>query len=253
MTADGELCIEGAKARDLAARFGSPLFVLSDDTLRQNYRRIRTAFDAEERNRHAVEDYARATCEALRAPLEQAGLPLPALWIEPGRYIAGNAGVLLATVGVIKHDAGHVWVNVDASTNLMPLIGGGAEGTMNHLVAATRMHDPHVLTADVVGPICIPSVLGRDCRLPGLRTGDLVAVLDAGMYAESDSHNLNWMPKPATVMVRGEGEVGLVRAAQTLDAMFAEQRLPEWLRGVDDPPSRFREAASRDEPGQRRR
>lgn len=196
------------------------------------------------RNRNEIEEYARASCNALREPLERAGMPIPALWLEPGRYIAGNAGVLLTSIGGVKSDAGFTWLNVDASTNLMPLLGGGEEGTRNHVIAATRMHEPNSMTADVVGPICIPSVLGSDCRLPGVASGDLIAILDAGMYAESDSHNLNWMPRPATVMVRGR-ESGLVRAAETLEGMFANQRIPEWLRGVDEPPSRYREAALR--------
>ena len=195
-----------------------------------------------ERNPSVVEDYAKASCAALRAPLERAGMPIPALWLEPGRYIAGNAGVLLTTVGVVKMDAGFTWLNVDASTNLMPLIGDGMEGTRNHVLAASRMHDPFSMTTDVVGPICIPSVLGSDCRLPAMGRGDLIAILDAGMYAESDSHNLNWMPRPATVMVCGR-DSGLVRAAEALDGMFANQRIPQWLRGVNEPPSRFREAA----------
>ncbi|GIS89965.1 MAG: hypothetical protein CM1200mP20_00060 [Pseudomonadota bacterium] len=50
-------------------------------------------------------------------------------------------------------------------------------------------------------------------------------ILDAGMYAESDSHQLNWIPRPATVMVNND-EVGLVRATETLDSIFATQRLP---------------------------
>lgn len=198
----------------------------------------------QERNPREIEDYAKASCNALRTPLEAAGMPLPDLWLEPGRYIAGNAGILLTSIGTIKTDGPNTWVNVDASTNLMPLLGNGLEGTRNHLLAATRMNDALSLMADVVGPICIPSVLGTDCRLPSVARGDIIAILDAGMYAESDAHNLNWMPKPATVMVRG-AEAGLVRAAETLDSMFATQRLPHWLRHVNEPPSRFREAARR--------
>ena len=197
---------------------------------------------SQERNPNLIEDYARATSAALKAPLDAAGMPTPALWLEPGRYIAGNAGVLLTTVGMIKQDDGMTWVNVDASTNIMPLLGAGEEGTRNQVIAATHMHEPLEVTADVVGPICIPSVLCADCRLPKLQSGDLIAILDAGMYAESDSHQLNWMPRPATVMVRGE-EVGLVRTAETLESIFVTQCIPDWLRGVNYPPSKYRDMA----------
>lgn len=197
-----------------------------------------------ELNGSSVEDYARASCRALREPLEAAGLPLPELWLEPGRYIAGNAGVLLTSIGSLKEDGGMVWVNVDASTNIMPLIGSGAEGTSNIVLAATRMRDPLALTADVVGPICIPSVLASKCRLPAVQAGDIIAILDAGMYAESDAHNLNWMPRPAAVMVSGK-EIALVRAAETLESMFALQRLPSWLQTPVAATSSFRDRAIR--------
>ncbi len=197
---------------------------------------------SERPNPHTIEDYAKASAEALCAPLSGAGLPLPALWLEPGRYIAGNAGVLVSTVGAVKQDAGMTWVNVDASTNLMPLIGAGEEGTRNLVIAASSMKSTMSLRADVVGPICIPSVLDEDCSLPELSRGSLVAILDAGMYAESDSHQLNWVPRPATVMVRGS-EAAIIRAAETLDSLFANQRIPAWLEGTNAPPSPWRERA----------
>ena len=195
-----------------------------------------------ERNRHVIEDYAKATCEALLGEFESAGMSPPALWLEPGRYIAGNAAVLLTTIESTKHEDGLTWYYVDASTNIMPMLGAAIEGTHNHVLSATRMRAPMDTTADVVGPLCIPSVLRKDCPLPELTVGDAIAILDAGMYAESDSHQLNWIPRPATVMVRGS-EIGLVRAAETLDSIFATQRLPAWLRSVNTPPSKHRERA----------
>ena len=124
----------------------------------------------------------------------------------------------------------------------MPLLGAAIEGTHNHVLAATRMKEHLDTVADVVGPLCIPCVLRNDCRLPDVGPGDVIAILDAGMYAESDSHQLNWIPRPATVMVRGS-EVGVVRAAETLDDLFATQRLPQWLQGANTPPSRYRAQA----------
>ena len=176
-------------------------------------------------NPNTIEDYARVTCGAISAELEAANMPLPHLMLEPGRYIAGNAGVLLTTIESIK-----------------PLLGAAVEGTFNHMLAATRMHDSLTVQTDVVGPLCIESVLREDCRLPDVERGDVIAILDAGMYAESDSHQLNWLPRPATVMVR-DHEVGVVRAAETLDSIFATQRLPVWLRGVNAPPSSYRKHA----------
>ena len=202
--------------------------------------------DAESRtlakNPHSIEDYAAATCQALITEFRGANMPLPRLWLEPGRYIAGNAGVLLTTIESIKREDGLTWAFVDASTNIMPLLGAAVEGTYNHMFAATRMHEPLENTMDVVGPLCIESVLREDCTLPDVGAGDVVVILDAGMYAESDSHQLNWIPRPATIMVKGK-EVGLVRAAETLDSIFATQRLPSWLRSDNAPSSVYRQRA----------
>jgi len=195
-----------------------------------------------ERNPHSIEDYAEGTCSVLVGEFDKVGMPLPALWLEPGRYIAGNAGVLLTTIESIKTEDGHNWFYVDASTNIMPLLGAVIEGTHNHILAANRMHEPMGIRADIVGPLCIPSVLRTDCPLPGLVIGEVIAILDAGMYAESDSHQLNWMPRPATVMVKDQ-EFGLVRAAETLESIFATQRLPKWLQGETVFSSRFRARA----------
>ena len=93
--------------------------------------------------------------------------------------------------------------------------------------------------ADVVGPLCIPSVLHADCPLPPVTKGDIIAILDAGMYAESDSNQLNWIPRPATVMVK-DNLVGLVRQAETLESIFSTQRLPEWLQETTEFCSMYR-------------
>ena len=73
-------------------------------------------------NPFTVENYADEMCRAMLAELSAASMPVPELWVEPGRYLVGNAAVLLATVGAIKRDVGHTWVNVDASTNLFARI-----------------------------------------------------------------------------------------------------------------------------------
>jgi diaminopimelate decarboxylase len=69
-----------------------------------------------ELNKTPLEEYAAVACSTLRLGLAAADLPTPRLWLEPGRYIVGNAVVLLARVGAVKRDLGYTWVNLDAST-----------------------------------------------------------------------------------------------------------------------------------------
>ena len=194
---------------------------------------------SQELNPYSIEEYAKGTCRALRNSFMEAQIPLPELWLEPGRYIAGNAGTLLTTIESIKEEGNFKWVYVDASTNIMPLIGAVVEGTYNCVVSATKMWEQIKDKADVVGPLCIPSVLHADCPLPPVTKGDIIAILDAGMYAESDSNQLNWIPRPATVMVK-DNLVGLVRQAETLESIFSTQRLPEWLQETTEFCSMYR-------------
>lgn len=173
-----------------------------------------------------VERVARATAEALLAGLP-AGLGLPSLWIEPGRFLVSNAVVLLATAGTVKRDAGHCWMHVDASTNNLPRIESGQFHYT--LLPASRMHDPADEVVDIVGGTCFRSVLGAQRAMPAPRRGDLLAILDAGMYAEVFATQFNSVPRPATVLVSSHG-AEVVRVRETIEDVFRHQRLPAWLR-----------------------
>ncbi|MDQ2067933.1 hypothetical protein Q9295_16275 [Xinfangfangia sp. CPCC 101601] len=165
--------------------------------------------------------------EAAVSALEAAIAPLnvtPALWVEPGRYIVGNAQVLLASVGAVKEDAGLRWVHLDASTNNLQRIETG--GFRHDLLPANRMLDPMDQLSQIVGGTCFRSVIGADRALPSLSRGDLVAVLDAGMYAEVFANQFNGVPRPAGVLLCKDGSVELIRKAETYQDIFGQHILP---------------------------
>lgn len=178
-------------------------------------------------NPYTIEDYARAVCDTLLSSFEGATLRVPDLWLEPGRYIVGNAVHLLTTVGMVKFEGDHTWVNVDTSTNDLMQIE--MSGTSYHIVPATRMDRPSDTKVDVVGHTCFPSVLGNDRRLPKVETGDLLAILDAGMYAETVSTQFNGVPRPATILV-SEGRAEIIKERETVCDVFAKHRIPERIR-----------------------
>ncbi len=182
---------------------------------------------APELNAFAIEEHAAAACGALRAALAPAGQALPELWLEPGRYIVGNASVLLATVGAVKRDAGLAWAHVDASTNDLMRIE--TSQSWYHLLPASRMDDPLDAELDLVGGTCIPSVIGARRAMPVLRRGDVVAILDAGMYAEAISNQFNSIPRPASVLV-GPAGAEAIRRRETIADVFATHSIPERLR-----------------------
>lgn len=169
--------------------------------------------------------------EAALIALKSAIAPLdivPALWAEPGRYIVGNGQVILASVGALKRDAGYEWAHVDVSTNNLPRID--AADFWYHILPANRMHEPFEVTYQVVGGTCFRSVLGADRRLPVLSRGDVLAILDCGMYAEVFSNQLHGIPRPAGVLVSVDGEMELIREAETISDVFGRHIMPQRLR-----------------------
>jgi diaminopimelate decarboxylase len=81
----------------------------------------------------------------------------------------------------------------------------------------------------LVGETCIDSVFSPDCAMPALERGDPIAFLDAGMYAETASTQLNGIARPATVLVNGSS-CGLVKKRERLKDLFANHYIPYRLR-----------------------
>jgi len=126
------------------------------------------------------------------------------LLLEPGRVIAGPAGVLLAQVLLEKDTPGRRFVVVDAGMSdfLRPALYGAA----HRIEPVEKRIGPRSLSAcDVVGPLCeTADALGRNIWLPRLEPGALLAVRDAGAYGFVLSSNYNARRRPAEVMVRGD-------------------------------------------------
>ncbi|MBL8750373.1 MAG: diaminopimelate decarboxylase [Planctomycetes bacterium] len=140
--------------------------------------------------------------------------------VEPGRYLVGDAGVLLTTVLGEKRQGGTDFVLVDAAMNdlLRPALYQA-----EHPIVAVRPRDGARREVDVVGPICETSdFLGRRRALPPCRAGDLLAVLSAGAYGASMASNYNTRRRAAEVLVDG-GAVRLVRRRETFPQLFANE------------------------------
>jgi diaminopimelate decarboxylase len=180
-------------------------------------------------NRWKIEDYARTLAMSLIQRLDGGYGPLPELWVEPGRYIVGSAAVLMGRVGTVKEDMGYRWINVDISTNDLPRIDSA--GCAHYVFPATRMRDSYAGPATIVGPTCQASILGTDRMMPTLERGDLVVVLDAGMYAETTSNQYNGIPRPATVLVDGT-KADLIKKRETVEDVFARHLIPSRFSAV---------------------
>lgn len=136
---------------------------------------------------------------SLRALLKDRGLTL---WLEPGRSIVAESGVLLARVLYRKNNGDKEFIVVDAS--MTELIRPALYGAYHEIVPLRDCRVPGSVVADVVGPVCeTGDFLARDRELPQLVPGDYVAVLTAGAYGWVASSNYNARPRPAEVLVEG--------------------------------------------------
>jgi diaminopimelate decarboxylase len=139
--------------------------------------------------------------------------------VEPGRYIVGNAGVLLTRCLYEKKGSAKTFKVVDAGMNdlIRPALYEG-----HHEIAPLRQPagDTRV-TADVVGPICESGdFFCQDRELPDFQPGEIVALMSAGAYGFTMASNYNSRPMPAEVLVEGDSAT-LVRQRQTLEDLIA--------------------------------
>ena len=143
--------------------------------------------------------------------------------VEPGRYLVGDAGVLVTSVLGEKQQGGTDFLLVDAAMNdLMRPALYQAEHPIVPVFEATAKA-ANVRTVDVVGPVCeTGDFLGKRRALPPCQPGDLLAVLAAGAYGASMASNYNTRRRPAEVLVDGNS-ARLVRARETFDQLLANE------------------------------
>ena len=156
-----------------------------------------------------------------RALLTRMGDRPQELLLEPGRAIAGNAGILLTRVEYLKHTAHKNFAIVDAAMNDLqrPSLYGAW-----HDIVPVRPRDGTPTRYDVVGPICeTGDFLGKERALV-LAAGDLLAVRSAGAYGFTMSSNYNSRPRAAEVMVDGD-QVFVIRERETLDDLYRHEQL----------------------------
>jgi diaminopimelate decarboxylase/aspartate kinase len=117
-------------------------------------------------------------------------IPGVTLWLEPGRYLVANAGVLLARVTQTKIKSGIRYVGV--ATGMNSLIRPALYGAHHDIVNLTRYGETANISANVVGPICESSdFLGHDRLLPECHSGDVLLIATAGAYSRAMSSNYN--------------------------------------------------------------
>jgi diaminopimelate decarboxylase len=151
------------------------------------------------------------------------------LIIEPGRFIAGNAGILLTRVIYVKRSGEKRFLICDAAMNdlLRPSLYSAHHEVWpveSKYVMGSDEAAAVATPADVVGPICESGdFIAKDRMLPPIEEGELLAVFSAGAYGMVMSSNYNSRPRPAEVLVSGD-LFDVIRARETLDDLIRGER-----------------------------
>lgn len=159
-------------------------------------------------------DFARPIVDAVAST----GLRLV---LEPGRYIAGPAGILLTRVIYVKEMGGKTYVITDAGMN--DLLRPSHYASYHHVQGAERHDERETIQVDVVGPICESGdflALDRPIRRP--EPGELLVVGTAGAYGFTMASTYNGRPRPAEVLVDGDAST-LIRRRETLADLVRDE------------------------------
>lgn len=162
-----------------------------------------------------------AFADAMLPPLQDLGLTVS---MEPGRFLTGNAGILVTRVEYVKPNPEKQFIIIDAAMNdlIRPALYEA-----HHEIRAVH-ETAETVHGDLVGPICESGdFLAADRDLPALRQGDYAAVMSAGSYGFVMASTYNSRPLAAEVMVQGDRHE-LVRERGTFEDLVRGEKMPSW-------------------------
>jgi len=163
--------------------------------------------------------------EALTPLLAPLGLKI---LLEHGRFMVGNAGVLLSRVEHLKRGAARNFLIIDAAMN--DLVRPAMYDSYHEIVPLHRDSSRRALVADVVGPICESGdCFAKDRQLQEVGEGELLAFMSAGAYGYAMASRYNTRGAPAEVLVKGSG-FELINARESFEHMVAGEKVPAFLK-----------------------
>jgi diaminopimelate decarboxylase len=186
----------------------------------------------------SVRDYA----DAIMPSLRDLGVRI---LVEPGRFLVGNAGVLLTRIRYIKQTPERKFAIVDAGMN--DLIRPALYQSYHEIVPVKDPNVPSPQSSpsgrggreapgegklqkiDIVGPVCESGdFFALDREMPEVREGDLLAIMSTGAYGFVMASNYNSRPLPAEALVRGD-KFALIRKRQAIEDLVSDEVAPSWL------------------------
>ena len=174
-------------------------------------------------NKLDISNFSKEIVGLFKNKLNEYNLGKPTMYLEPGRYMVGNASILLTKVNTIKQSY-RKFAGVDAGFNT--LLRPSMYGSYHHIVVANKPEAENTQNIDIAGNVCESGDLfARDRPLPEIQEGDVLAILNAGAYGFSMSSQYNSRPKTAEVLVT-DGESEVIRERETFADVLAKQNVP---------------------------
>src|SRR3989338_1452358 len=147
--------------------------------------------------------------------------------MEPGRFIVGNAGILVTKVLYLKNNGYKNFIIVDGGMN--DLIRPALYHAYHEIVPVQKTNAGKI-KADVVGPVCESAdFFAKDRLLPKMKGGELLAVMGAGAYGFTIASNYNARPRPPEVIVKGN-RYSIVRERQNFEDLIRGEKIPAFLK-----------------------
>ena len=170
-----------------------------------------------------IQNFAKEITDLYKNKLNEYNLGKPTMCIEPGRYLVGDASLLLTKVNTIKQSY-RKFAGVDAGFNT--LLRPSMYGSYHHIVIADKPDAETTGTIDIAGNVCESGDLfARDRPMPEIVEGDVLAIFNAGAYAFSMSSQYNSRPKTMEVLVN-DGKSEVVRERETFADVLSKQNVP---------------------------
>ena len=143
----------------------------------------------------------------------------PTIAMESGRAMTGDAGWLVSTVRHLKHTYKD-YVGLDSC--MADLMRPALYGAYHHITVVGKENQPHDHVYDVTGSLCENNdKFAIDRELPEVEVGDIVIIHDTGAHGHAMGFNYNGKLRHAELLIRENGEVEMIRRAETIDDYFA--------------------------------
>jgi diaminopimelate decarboxylase len=182
-----------------------------------------------------VEEFAQFTTTAFREAMQANGLSTEGIIfeVEPGRALHNETGIHLTRVHVVKHETANIdrrWLETDTSEVFLSVGSLNVKPAFRYVVAG-KADQPEAYKADIVGITCNYECLAEQAPVPETLSGDIIAFLNTGSYIEVYGCNFNVLPRPGTVLVKGD-QAELVKAHETLEQVFSRDVVPDRLKDI---------------------